>query len=421
MTTPEYDIVLYGATGFTGGLAAQYLATHPQQPKVAFAGRNAEKLRKVRDNLTGVSKARLDSIALMEATSSDTASLARMARSAKVVMNMVGPYGLLGGFEVAKAVAEAGTGYVDLTGESDNFARVASELHSIAKSTHAVLVPSSGFDSLPFDLTSYLAAQELKKTSGPGVDVASVLCGYLVKGSVSGGTVASLAYMGNHPYAIKFSDLYWMSPLKGTAEPKIVSSRFLPQFGKYGSYSLFTPHNTRVVYRSWGLMEEAHSAQRYGSTFRYLEGFVLPSHIAAVIATTVFQVITWLTVTFSAFGKLCSWMVPQGTGGSMEVQLQGFADVRTVAYGSDGKSKALTLFKVKGDPGYLKTAAMISEAALTIALEKPRLSELAHQGGVLTPSTIGGEVLAERLVKYAGVRITSKDVTDVQDMRTVEE
>ena len=85
MSSPQYDVVLYGATGFTGGLTAQYLATHPQQPRVAFAGRNRSKLEKVRQGLTKVSKERMESIGLIEASASDKASLTRMAQSAKVV------------------------------------------------------------------------------------------------------------------------------------------------------------------------------------------------------------------------------------------------------------------------------------------------------------------------------------------------
>ena len=118
MSSPKYDVVLYGATGFTGSLTEQYLAEHPQQPRVAFAGRNRSKLEKVLQQLTNVSKERVQSIDLIEASASDQASLIRMAQSAKVVMNLVGPYAELGGKDVARAAVEAGARYVDLTGEA---------------------------------------------------------------------------------------------------------------------------------------------------------------------------------------------------------------------------------------------------------------------------------------------------------------
>ncbi|WFD41066.1 uncharacterized protein MJAP1_004059 [Malassezia japonica] len=414
-----FDVVLYGATGFTGSLTAQYLAVHPQAPKVAFAGRNLEKLRNVRDKLTNVSKERLESIELIEASASDYASLQRLAASAKVVINMVGPYGQLGGFEVAKAAAEAGKGYVDLTGESDVFEHIAKDLHAVAKQTKAVLVPSSGFDSMPFDLSTYFAVQEVKKIMGPAADVDHVVCGYLVKGTMSGGTLASAVSMRDHPDALKYNKPYLFSPVQGSLVPKVAFSRWLPQFNKYGSFSLFTPHNTRVVSRTWGLLEEARLPVRYGSTFRYLEGFVAPSKFAAIAASTIFQILAWLIFQFAFVGNFLKKLVPQGTGGSMEKQLQGFANVRTVAYGRDGKTQGLSVFRVKGDPGYLKTAAFISETALTLALEKERLSPLAQQGGVLTTASIGAEALADRLGKYAGVTIESANITGSADPSAV--
>ncbi|WFD03875.1 hypothetical protein MOBT1_002571 [Malassezia obtusa] len=413
---PQYDVVLYGATGFTGSLAAQYLAAHPQAPKLAFAGRNLEKLRSVRDKLVDIPKQRLDSIDLVEASANDKASLQRLASCAKCIINTVGPYALLGGFDVAQAAVEAGVGYVDLTGESDVYARIANELHGFAKQTRAVIVPSSGFDCLPFDLGTYFATQQVKKVLGPNADIDNVVVGYLVKGSVSGGTLASAVNMARTPEALKYSKPYWFSPVQGTQTPKSYKTRYLPQFKKYGAYTLFTPHNTRVVNRTWGLLEDARTANRYGATFRYLEGFVSPSKFAAIVTSTVMQILAWLLIHVSLFGKLLKKLVPQGTGASMEKQLKGFATLRTIAHARDGKTKGLATFRVKGDPGYLKTAAFISETALAIALDKERLSPLAQQGGVLTPAAIGAEVVAERLVQYAGVSIESADVTHEADM-----
>ena len=124
MSSPTYDVVLYGATGFTGSIAAQYLAEHPQQPKIAFAGRNEAKIRDLINKLTNVSAERVQSIGVILATSEDHESLKRMASSAKAVINMVGPYAKYGGYDVARAAAEAGVGYVDLTGESSVYKHI---------------------------------------------------------------------------------------------------------------------------------------------------------------------------------------------------------------------------------------------------------------------------------------------------------
>lgn len=411
----KYDVVLYGATGFTGSMAAQYLAAHPQQPRVAFAGRNEKKIRGVIEKLTDVSKERVESIGVIIASAEDLNSIKAMVAQTKAVINMVGPYALYGGFELAKAAAEAGASYVDLTGESSVYKRIKNELHDIAKQTHADIVPSSGFDSLPFDLTTYLAVQALHKSSGGKADVDYALCGYEFKGSLSGGTVASLVEQAKVS-PITSSDAYDLAPIRGRQKAEAVRLRKLPQFNKYGAFTLLAPHNTGVTNRSWGLLQEAQDPASYGADFRYLEGQVAPGMISAYIISSLMLFIAWLLNNVSYAGDLLRKAVPQGTGASMEEQLKGFANVRTLAYGKDGKSKAMATLSVKGDPGYLRTAMFISETALTLSLEKARLSKLGQQGGVLTPATAGGEVLAERLRKYGGVKIETKDVSNSTDL-----
>lgn len=415
MSNVTYDVVLYGATGYTGKFAAQYLAAHPQQPKIAFAGRNEAKIRGVIEQLTNVSAERVQSIGVIQATSEDIESLKRMARSTKAIINMVGPYAKYGGYDVAKAAAEAGIGYVDLTGESSLYKRVANDLHSLAKSTKAMIVPSSGFDSLPFDLTTYLAVQELRKATGGNADVDYALCGYHVHGSMSGGTIAS-AVTEAKVADLGFTDAYQLGPMRGTQKAEVVRSRYLPQFKRYGAYTLFTSHNTGIVNRSWGLLQEAHDEHGYGSSFKYIEGYVTGSYIGAWLVSCMMLLFAYLLRHHAWFGEMITKKVPQGTGGSMEQQLQGFGNIRTLAVARDGHTKALATFHVKGDPGYLKTAAFISETALTLALEKSRLSPLAQAGGVLTPATAGGEVLAERLSRYSEVHILTKDVSTSSDV-----
>lgn len=415
---PPYDVVLYGATGFTGSLVAQYLAEHPQAPKVAFAGRNAQKLRNVRDKLTGVSKERIESIGLMEASAGDEASLRRLAESAHVVINTVGPFGLLGGFEVARAVAEVGGGYVDLTGESDVYHKDVEHLHALAQKTGAVLVPSSGFDSLPFDLSTYLAVQEVKKVLGADAEVAKVLVGYHIEGSMSGGTLASGVAMADHPFAQRYAEPYWLSPVRGTHEAHAYKWRDLPQFGQVGSFTAFTPHNTRVVYRSWGLLQEAQTAQQYGRDFAYEEAETCSSRLSASLISTKFQMFPCI-LKVPGFGKLAMRVLPQGTGPSLETQLKGCAVLRTLAYAADGKTQCLSTFSVKGDPGYLKTAAFLSESALTLAWERSQYTPMAQRGGVLTPATAAPDALCARLAQYGGVTLGAQDVTGVADVTGV--
>ena len=142
----------------------------------------------------------------------------------------------------------------------------------------------------------------------------------------------------------------------------------------------------------------------------------MPSVIAAYITSTIMMTVAWLVSYVPFVGDFMMKSVPQGTGAPIEKQLQGFGDVRTLAYSTDKKTVGLATFGVKGDPGYLRTAMFISETALTLALEKQRLSTLGQEGGVLTPATIGGDVLAERLSKYGGVKIVTKDVSNSKDL-----
>ncbi|WFD00175.1 hypothetical protein MYAM1_002922 [Malassezia yamatoensis] len=414
----EYDVVLYGASGFTGSIVAQYLAEHPQAPKIAFAGRNAAKLRKVRDGLSGVSKARIESIGLMEASASDKASLHRLAKCATVVINTVGPFSLLGAYDLARAVAEEGGGYVDLTGESNVYHEEVQDLHSLAQKTGAVLVPSSGFDSLPFDLSAYVAAKEVKKVLGKEATIGNVLVGFHVEGSMSGGTLASGIAMKNDPIALYYDEPYYLSPLKGKQTTRSYKWKYLPQYRGYGSFSPFTAHNTRVVYRSWGLLEEAKSSKRYGPNFGYEEAELCKSRLTAFIMSSQFQYFPYM-LKVPGFAQIAAKVLPPGTGPSLEQQRKGCAKLRTIAEADDGKTRCMSTFSVKGDPGYLKSAAFLAESALTLAFEKKHYSRMAQQGGLLTPATAAPDALIARLTQYAGVTIQAQNVTGQKDLTKI--
>lgn len=413
-----YDVVVYGATGFTGQLTAQYLAEHPQAPSIALAGRNLAKLRKVREQLD-VPKERRDAIQLIEASAEDPASIQAFARSTKTIINNVGPYLKLGGFEVVKAAVEAGAGYVDLAGESVFYARLIQELHEAAQKTHAVIVPSSAMDSLPFDISTYLAVKEVKKALGGSADVGRVESGYAAQGSFSGGSFASLASMRTHPELFKYAQPYMLSPVKGAAKSPWFFTRYMPQFGRSGAFTILSPHNTRVLNRTWGLLEEARLPERYGPTFSFLDVFVAPNYMVSFLVSVTCTVLAWVLVNVPHIEKGLAWVAPPGTGASKEALDSGYLDARTVAYARDGKTRGLVVFRAKGDPGYLKTAAFLGEMALTIALEKERLTPMAKQGGILTPATVAPEIIAARLSKYGGVTIKGAKVSDSEDMSKV--
>jgi len=176
--TPDHDVVLYGATGFVGELTAAYLAEHAGG-RWAMAGRNAAKLAAVRDRI-GID------VPIIVADADDPASLRRLAGSARVVATTVGPYALHGEPLVA-ACAEAGTDYIDLTGEAEFVDRVYVRYHATAERTGARLVHACGFDSIPHDLGAQFTVGQLRS------DLPISMRGYVrTNAAVSGGTFASL-------------------------------------------------------------------------------------------------------------------------------------------------------------------------------------------------------------------------------------
>lgn len=413
MSAP-YDVVLYGATGFTGRIVAQYLAEHPQQPSIAFAGRNKAKVQSIVDGLTNVSAERVKSIGVIEASAGDFASLQAFAKSARVIINTVGPYSLLGGFDVVRAAIEAGVGYVDLTGETGYYARVVRELHDSAVANKAVIIPSAGFDSLPFDLTTYLANEEIRRID-PNATISKTLLAYKVKGGVSGGTIASALSMREDADQKNLTKPYWLSPVTGSSK-YAVGPVMMPQVNKYGIPSPFTPHNTRIVYRTWGLLHELDPSRSYGPTFTYEEGVTMPNLIYAYIVNALISVFLWILFNVDIVSKLVTKAIPPGSGPSLEEQLNGKVHLRAYSEANNSKLKAIAELTANGDPGYLITSRFLAETALALAFDKERLSPLAQTGGILTTATIGGEVIASRLGTYAGMTIKSAVVNEGADL-----
>ena len=179
-----HDIVLFGATGFTGGLTAEYLAgAVPKGTRWALAGRNRSKLEGVRSRLA--KRKGFEEPGLLEADVTDAHSLARIAESARVLITTVGPY-IHYGDPLVGACAEAGTDYVDLTGEPEFVDRCYVRHHTRAEQTGARLVHACGFDSIPHDLGVLYTVRHL-----PGGVPLKVEGFVRAGGKLSGGTYQS--------------------------------------------------------------------------------------------------------------------------------------------------------------------------------------------------------------------------------------
>ncbi|BBY53067.1 saccharopine dehydrogenase NADP-binding domain-containing protein [Mycobacterium koreense] len=398
----EFDLVLYGATGFVGTLTAQYLARAGGAARIALAGRNEDRLRAVRDALGPPA----ESWAILHADASEPASLTEMAERTRVVVSTVGPYTRYG-LPLVAACAEAGTDYADLTGEA-MFVRASIDgYHKQAVDTGARIVHACGFDSIPSDLSVYaLHRQVVADGAGQMLDTDFVLRRF--RGGMSGGTIASGMEMmhtaSSDPEARRLvSDPYTFSA-DPAAEPQLGAQpdfpwrrggEIAPELAGIWTGGFFmAPYNTRVVRRSNELLGWA-----YGRRFRYSEQMSLGSSKLASAAAALVTVGSKAAV---AMGNRYFRLLPRrwverlapkpGTGPSESLRETGFYQAQTYTITTTGARYRASLSQ-QGDPGYKATAVLLGESALALALDRDRLSPLT---GVLTPAAAMGDALLER-------------------------
>ena len=410
MTEREFDLVLYGATGFAGKLTAQYLADAGTTARIALAGRSEDRLRAVREGL-GPAAAQWP---LVVADASAPSTLDAMAARTRVVVTTVGPYTRYGVALVA-ACAAAGTDYADLTGET-MFIRDSIDLHhKQAVDTGARIVHSCGFDSVPSDLTVYaLYRRAAADGAGDLGDTNFVLRSFA--GGVSGGTAASMLEVlqtaSENPQArAAMTDPYTLSPDRG-AEPEFGAQsdvrwrrggEIAPELAGYwtGAFAMAAP-NTRIVRRSNALLDYA-----YGRRFEYAEQMSLGRSVAAPVAAAAVTGVNALVLNLGGrfFNRLPRGLVERllpapGTGPDERTRAQGHYRVETYTTTSSGARYVATMAQ-QGDPGYQATAVLLGECGLALALDRDKLSDL-H--GVLTPAAAMGEALLHRL-PAAGVTL----------------
>ena len=385
MTTERtYDLVLFGATGFTGGLTAEYLAAHaPAGCRWALAGRNPAKLEALRARLVAIDPS-LDTLPLLHADVSDAKSLAAIAESSRVVVTTVGPY-IEYGEPLVAACAEAGTGYLDLTGESEFVDRMYVEHHQRATETGARIIHCSGFDSIPYDLGVRFTVLQLPE--GVPLRVKGMV---RAGGTFSGGTFHSaMAAMSRSLQAKR------ASARRRELEPRPVgrkarSTAGVPHRDKaFGHWLVPLPTiDPLVVKRSAAVLE------RYGPDFTY-------SHYAGVkrLPVVVGGIATVGSLAAAAqvppLRNLILSRVPQGEGPSGERRAKSWFAVRFI--GEGGGSRVTTEVS-GGDPGYGETAKMLAESALCLAFD-----DNPETSGQVTTAVAMGENLTERLVR-AGIR-----------------
>jgi short subunit dehydrogenase-like uncharacterized protein len=379
--TAEFDIIVYGASGFTGRLVAEYL-TKRGIKKWAMAGRNPDKLADVRD-LIGAPK----DTPLIEADASAPETLTTMCNRTRVVLTTVGPYQIYGP-ELVAACAETGTDYVDLCGEPAWMREMIDAHDAKAKATGARIVFSCGFDSIPFDLGVWFLQQEaIKKYGKPAPRVKGRV--RKMQGGASGGTIASLtetmkAAAKNPRIIMLLKSSFALTPgFEGPSQPTGLVPEYDRATGTWTAPFVMAPINTKNVHRTNFLLDH-----QFGADFVYDE----------MMITTIGEAGKAMAEAIAKANPFGDSKLKPGEGPSLEERENGFYDVLFVGeYPDDSEIRAA----VKGDrdPGYGSTSKMIAESALT-------LLELDCSGGVVTPGAIMAAPLLKRLEDHAGLTFT---------------
>ena len=385
MSTREFDIIVYGATGYTGRLVAEHFlreyAGKAGAPKWAMAGRSLTKLQQVRGEIGAPADT-----PLIVADADDPASLEAMCARTRAVLTTVGPYQLYGDALVAACV-KTGTDYADLCGEPAWMREQIDLHHEAAKASGARICFSSGFDSIPFDLGVVMLQQEARARFGqPATRVRGRVRG--MQGTFSGGTAASLTATlkaaAKNPSIIKvLNDPFGLTPgFVGADQPSGMIPRYEEDLGRWAAPFIMATINTKNVHRTHFLL-----GHPWGTDFQYDEMMLTsPGEAGRAAANAVVEMLK------NPFGA----KPPKpGEGPSPEERENGFYDVLFVGETASGDT---IRYGVKGryDPGYGSTSRMLAETGMALLGSKAG-------GGVGTPGSFLGEALVERLREHAEI------------------
>jgi short subunit dehydrogenase-like uncharacterized protein len=403
MTARDHDIVLFGATGFTGKLVAEYLARHaPKGIRWAIAGRNQKKLEAVKRDLVAIDAA-LSDLPILIADGHDQATLDALVPKTRVVCTTVGPFGEHGRKLVATC-ARNGTHYCDITGEVPFIRASIDENHEKATETRARIVHCCGFDSIPSDLGVFILWDHARKQGGS----LSWTKGFVgeMSGTASGGTAATmLAIVEEATRDPKVRRLlgnpHGLDPevprgrTRDPFEADVRGVAFDRDIDRWTAPFVMSAINTRIVRRSNALLH-------YGEPFRYREAMSLPKGPKGLVAASV------VTAGMAGFAigaalpptraLLARFVLPKaGEGPSKEARDRGHFTLRFVAEGTTGTAtplRARATVKGTSDPGYGETAKMLGQSCLCLAADE---QVLEPRYGVLTPASAMGMTLVDRL------------------------
>ena len=386
----DIDIIIYGATGFTGKLCVKYFQSLDTTVTWAMAGRNLIKLEKVaKENQTNVE--------ILIADSDDEKALDNLTSRARVILSTTGPFHRYGSKLVASCIKNH-THYVDITGENFWVKGLIEKHHKEASAKGIRIIPSCGFDSIPSDLGTFFAAKALSQP------IKRIESFHSYQGGASGGTLETMFSMGELDLGDDLTDPFLLNPEDSYSnkQKQLSSDRVgiakKPEISAWSGPFIMATANTRVVRRTEALL--ALRQESYGADFTYQEHAFHKSWFSAVKSL----VLTGLSVLvlLSPLKRLVKPFLPKpGEGPSESVQENGWFDCKYIVETEEGTKKVFNM-SGKGDPGYKVTSKLVSECALCLIEDLERLPGGPEYGGILTSAAGLGSPLITRL-KKAGI------------------
>ena len=398
----QFDIIIWGATSFTGKLVVEYLFKKFASTKIkwAIAGRNKEKLENVRFKVAD------KNIPIFIADSFDEKSLSVIVKKSKVICSTVGPYSLYGSLLVELCVKHS-TNYCDITGEAHWIRTIIDKFHKDAKKKKIKIVNSCGFDSIPSDMGVYFIQNEIKKAyKSYAKSIKMRVAG--IRGGISGGTYGSMNNLLKEAYADKsvfkvLNNPYGLNPrdkMEGLDKKDLRKIIFDNESKSWIYPFIMAGINTKIVRRSNAL-----SNFQYGKEFTYEEATMAGKGISGFWkAILALFPLAMIGINPNSFLKkiVNSFMPKPGEGPGIEKRKNGFYNLRFYIT-IDKKRKAFAKVIGDSDPGYGSTSKMLAESAISLAFDN-----LPGNYGVITPSFAMGDKLLKRLKENAGLSFEFK-------------